>query len=457
MVKKAIQTIERHNMLCVSDVVIVGLSGGADSVALFHLLLEIREKYKLTVVAVHVNHGLRGAEADGDESFCVRLCQKRGVPIEIYKYDIKQISADSGKSEEEAGRKMRYEAFYAAQKKHNAQKIAVAHNRNDQAETVFLRLFRGAGLKGLSGIAPVRDCIIRPLLDVSREEIEAYCTQNELSYRTDSTNKTDCYSRNIVRNRIIPIVRESFNPSIVQTLAQTAEIIRLEDDYLDLLAYEAYEKCVSDNGESLNIKIFSAFDEVIKRRALRIAYLKLDNSLADIELNHVDKILSLLHMQSGKKAVVGKGIVAKRQFDKLILRYTEREALDFSYDLELGCDIYIKEADLWVTVSHIELKNKNNRNNIYTKCFCYDKIIHGLKLRTRLPKDKIRISNVGTKKMKDYLIGKKIEPARRNAFFYLADGDNIIWIIGDNAPNDPKLSTESDGNKFYVQLWEVLK
>lgn len=453
-----LDTIERHTMLSPSDHIIIGLSGGADSVALLGLLLELREKYTLTLSAVHVNHGLRGDEADEDERFCVGLCKKYNIPIELYKYDVGKISSARNITEEEAGREARYAAFYDAKGKLNAQKIAVAHNQNDQAETIFLRLFRGAGLRGLAGIPPVRDCIIRPLIDVRRDKIEEYCSENNLRYRNDHTNYMDIYSRNLVRSKVIPLVEKHFNPAVVRTLSQTAKILRLENDYLDLLAKEAYAKSVTDNGESLNINILSGFDDVIKMRVIRIAYLKLNDSLEDMEYNHVEKVLSLLNMQSGKKIIISNGIVAKKQYNRLVLKYNKKEKLEFSYVLKPNEDIYIKEAGLWATVSKTELKNIISRNNVYTKRIYCDKIKCDIKLRTRLPGDKINILNVGTKKLKDYLIDKKIETDKRNMLFYLADGENILGIVGVGVPdNTESRETDESRENFYVQLWEDKK
>ena len=207
MNKKVTAFIEDNRLLENGDTVIVALSGGADSVTLLHILNSIKELYNLTLRAAHLNHGIRGEEADRDEDFVRKLCESMGVPLDVRREDIPAIAKESGKSEELCGREVRYAFFDALCEQYGA-KIATAHNRDDHAETVLWNLVRGAGLSGLCGIPVRRGGIIRPLLGCSRAQIEAYCAENQLAYVTDSTNLTAAYTRNRIRLEVMPILRQ---------------------------------------------------------------------------------------------------------------------------------------------------------------------------------------------------------------------------------------------------------
>ena len=205
MLDKVITYIEENELIQKKDRIVVGVSGGADSVCLFSVLLELQKKYELELFVVHVHHGIRGEEADKDEQFVENLAKKHQIPYYCFWKNIPVLSKKRGLTEEEAGRIVRYEAFYEVLKKVNATKIAVAHNQNDCAETVLFQLFRGSGLKGMCGIFPKRDEIIRPLLGVDRKAIEAYLMQKGQAYCTDRTNLEEEYTRNKIRLSILPI------------------------------------------------------------------------------------------------------------------------------------------------------------------------------------------------------------------------------------------------------------
>lgn len=207
-------------MLSYGDKIVVGLSGGADSVCLTHALVSLRDSLSLEVEAVHVNHGIRGEEALRDEKFCSDFCKSLGIKLTVFRFDIPLECKKTGESEEECGRRKRYECFKNTAGE-NA-KIATAHNLNDSAETVLLNIVRGTGCKGLCGIPPIRGNIIRPLIMTSRDDIELYCKENSLDFVTDSTNLQNEYKRNVIRNVVFPTLQK-MNPSVLSAFSRLTE------------------------------------------------------------------------------------------------------------------------------------------------------------------------------------------------------------------------------------------
>ena len=227
------QFIKEKNLLKAGDVCIVGVSGGADSICLLTVLAGLREKMELKLYAVHVNHMIRGTEADADESYVAEYCKKLGIPCDCYHIDVPQLAKEQKLAEEEAGRNARYEAFARAADKYGITdyKVAVAHNKNDVAETVLLNMVRGTGIAGMAGIPVKRDRIVRPLLSCTRQEIEAYLEQQEIQYCTDSTNLENDYARNKIRNRVIPALNE-INTQAAAHISQAAAYAAMYDTYV---------------------------------------------------------------------------------------------------------------------------------------------------------------------------------------------------------------------------------
>lgn len=242
-IDKVRETLADLDMITAGDRVYVGLSGGADSVSLLHALRELSAELGFTVAAVHIDHGLRGAESDGDMRFCVELCEKLGIPLELRRLDIAGIKAKH-ESVEECARRARYQAFSEVV---GNDILATAHNLNDNAETVLMNLMRGTGIKGLCGIPPKRGNIIRPLIRCSRAEVEEYCRLNDLTYVTDSTNLSDEYTRNRIRHILLPEMLK-INPSLPETIRRMTETLRSDRDYLEGLADAALESSARGRG-----------------------------------------------------------------------------------------------------------------------------------------------------------------------------------------------------------------
>ena len=234
------EAIEKYKMLNAGDAVTVGLSGGADSCALVHVMFTLREEFGISVSACHINHNLRGAESDSDEAFVRKLCAELGIPLEVYNIDVKG-ALGKHESIEEAARRLRYECFDNARKKFGS-KLATAHTANDNAETVLMNMIRGTGTKGLAGIPPVREYFIRPLILCSRDQTEEYCRMNGIDYVTDSTNLIDDCTRNRIRHKVLPMLRE-FNPSIVEAITRMTAAVADDEAFMFEQSLKYAEEC----------------------------------------------------------------------------------------------------------------------------------------------------------------------------------------------------------------------
>lgn len=457
MINTVLETVKKYNMLNIGDGVVLGVSGGADSVALFHVFLYLKQKYNLKLICVHVNHGIRKEEAIRDQEFVRELCNKLNIPIKVFKGDIPKIAKNLKQTEEEAGRNFRYEMFNKVLKEENFNKIAVAHNLNDQAETVIMRMFRGSGLKGLGGILPVRDNIIRPLINCSRNDIEIFCSNNNISYITDSTNKETDYLRNKIRIDLLPYIQKKFNSNIVATLAKTAEILQEEEKYIYSESLNAYKNCVIKNSYGLEIDLLKLkkYSKNIITRVVRICFENYNSKLYNISSKHVDMVENLINNTSGKKVNLPNSIIAEKIYDTIII-YNNSEELNFLYEIKMGCFEYIKELNYYLSCNNKKI-SKEHFINTCTYIFNYDKINNDIVLRNRKPGDKIYIKKLGgNKKIKNYFIDNKIPRYKRDLIPLLADGNNIILLMHkDGITNDIyKVSNMSYDKKIYIQLWE---
>lgn len=448
-----IQTIEKHRMIKMKDHIIVGVSGGADSICLLHILNSIKNKYMLKLTAVHINHGIRGKEADSDENYVKEFCNKLNINFETFNCKVKDEAKKLGMTEEEAGRYIRYKKFNEVLKKYKADKIAIAHNMNDNAETLLMRLFRGTGIKGLSGISAVRDNIIRPLLYCSREQIEEYCKTNNIKYCNDYTNNIELYTRNKIRIKLIPWIKENFNNNIIALLSKTSLIMSEENAYLDKTAANALKECLyKDKLNELNLSKLKEYDKVIIRRIIRLACIQYNSSLHDISFEHVNMIMELINKDTGKSVNLPKGLMAEKCYDRLILNNEIKKTNEFDYIIEENKTINIKEINKKLLFS----KNIMNdiSDNVYTISFDCDKINTVLHLRNKRPGDKIYLKGInGNKKLKNLFIDLKIPRYERENIPVLASENNILWIMGIKV-SDAYISNDKTKDKIYLQIWE---
>lgn len=467
--QKVREYVRKYDMIENGDMIVIGLSGGADSVCLFLLLCEMARERSLRLAAVHVNHKIR-KEAPLDAEFVSRLCGREKIPFYLVEEDVERLAAKERLSEEEAGRKVRYEAFTKVLDKLGGGKIAVAHNQNDRAETMLFNMFRGTGLPGMAGIRPVRENIIRPLLCVQRAEIEAWLEERGEVWRLDQTNESDAYTRNRIRHRILPEAEKSVCCQASKHLAAEAELLMEADGFIRKMTLAGLERCcVNEDTDTLaGIEICGRVKQrrtagtgkergAVKRIALRVTDLLEEDAFIqkciikeclsylsgggkDITARHVEEVHSLFWGQGGRRAVLPYRIEAVRDFDKVVLRYRV-DSVERSRPKELTVfDMEGKERfageELFVpglgTVRFAVSRDFSHtiEQKTYTKWFDYDKI-KTLVFRTRNPGDYLTINDKFQRKsIKDYMIQEKIPSDVRDGIYLLADGSSVIWVPG---------------------------
>lgn len=455
MFEKAKQTVKKYNLINKKEQIIIGVSGGADSMCLLYFLHSIAESYEIKLLVIHINHGLRGEEADSDEEYVKDVCERLGIPFFAYHISIADEAISRKMTEEEAGRAVRYEIFQNAAKEFNADKIAVAHTMNDNAETMLMNLCRGTGINGLTGISPVRDNIIRPLIAMSRQEVEKTLEELGIEYKTDYTNKSFKYTRNRVRYELIPWLTENMNSSVVNILSKNAAVINEENAFIENAALKAFNECViEDEFTRLDLRRLDALEPVILKRVLRIACRKYNSQLHDISLEHIESIISLMKKQSGKKISLPNNLFVQKNQDSIIIYNQDKKFDGYCYPIKTDGVVYIGEINSYITISHSPTKEFKNCKNICTLELDCDKIKNEIFVRTRRIGDKIYLKGIkGYKKIKNLFIDLKIPSTKRDMIPLIADKNEIISIVG---VRNSDLFVPNDGckNVAYLQLWE---
>ena len=429
MVKKVLKFINENRILKDGDSVILGVSGGADSICMLEILCKLKEKLNLSLCVVHVNHGIRGQAAKNDAIFVEKACADLGVDFLLYNIDVPDIVNKTGMSEEEAGRKERYRIFYSILKQKGADKIAVAHNLNDNSETVLFNLFRGTGIKGLTGIPIKRDSIIRPLLCCSREEIEQYLNDINMSYCTDITNKSTEYTRNKIRLELLPYIKENINKKAEYNIVNAAEKLGDINDYLEQQIGIEYKRCVKENkilSEAWNVH------PAIRNQIIRNLIGHQAGSLKDVTNVHIKQVTDLFGMPVSKKVNLPYDLLAEKDYDGIVIKKNQPviSLQNKSEKILIDNNVIYKDDRIRISMEKEEFDWKNIEKIVYTKWLDYDKI-DKLILRTRREGDYIIIDDKGSKKkLKDYFINEKIPKEKRDNMLLLADGSHIVWIPG---------------------------
>ncbi len=405
-------------MLQNGDCVVCGLSGGADSVCLMLVLTELSDKLGISVEALHVNHSLRGSESDSDEEFCRRLCEKLKIPFRSERCDVKKYAAENGLSDEEAARILRYRIFA---KNSENKKIATAHNADDNLETVILNLARGSALKGLAGIPPVRNNIIRPLLVAERTEIEAFLSLKNQNFVTDSTNLSDDYTRNKIRHKIVPLLKE-INSSVVKTSVESLRALRSENDFIE----DEVNKAVCDCRTGNSFSGLGKYHQVIRRRS--IAKLFSDNSLpySAERLKSADDILLC-----GGKINLSRDIFLLSDGNRLELRKIppRNEHINLSKELVLGENKIFPDKILHCTLDECEnlRKIEDVHKNLTFYSLDYDKIRGRAIVRNRRYGDKIQLCGRKFNSSVKKLINEAVPPEQRSSLHFIEDEAGTIF------------------------------
>ncbi len=491
--EKIKQYINIHGMIAPGDCITVGVSGGADSICMLHLLIRLQKEIPFRLAAVHVNHGIR-AEAGEDAAFVEKLCSRWGIPFYLREVDMAGYAAAHRLSAEEAGRLLRYQAFGEVLGEIRAGdrgRIAVAHNADDRAETMLFHMFRGSGIKGLSSIHPVRETIIRPLLCASREEIEAWLTAQGFNWQEDATNREDIYARNKIRHHILPYAQREICGGAVSHMGELADMLAETESFLTRETDRLYDRYVKEDLErksgghmimenawetdslygeiEIGLAGFRTEDVVMRKRILLRALESITPHRRDITARHIAGLIELTEKEGSKELFLPYGIRAVKEYDTLFLRRREKAATDeidvsarqaaetdgsVSLPEELtdicisgsalapgaaaqfdvpggGFTFILWEAAFLPTASFFYRKEQNIPENRYTKWFDYDKITTSLLLRTRRPGDYLTIDDaLHTQSVKQYMINEKIPKAKRDSMYLLADGAHILWVPG---------------------------
>lgn len=448
---KRIETfIQKYHMLTCGDKVIAGVSGGADSVCLFLMLLELREKIGFDLIAVHVHHGLRGEAADLDQQFVEALCEQHRIPLEIFRVNLESIAKKRKQSLEEAGRMVRREAFDSVCKKYGGNKIALAHHQNDNAETLLWNLSRGTGLDGLGGIRPVNGKFIRPLLCMNRKEIEEYLAKRKQSYCIDETNAGTDYTRNKLRHLVLPILEEQVNSAAVQHMNETMEQIWELQEYMQGQVEAAYQECVQEHFEKacwiqIQQKSFETFPELIKKMVIRKGMEQVGGKKRDLSHKHVDVMMELMNKQVGRTLDLPYEMHAKRNYEGIRLEkqrtysFGEEKKAEIMQEcmseLNIPGETILADRNLKLRCKILEkpknLSIKDIPQKIYTKWFDYGIIKSSLYIRTRQAGDTIVIDEKGhQKKLKNWFVDEKIPKEVRDSQLLLAENNEILWVLG---------------------------
>ena len=427
MVEKVFKFIKENRIFDSGDSVILGVSGGADSICMLTVLCKLKHRLNLKLYVVHVNHGIRGGDALEDENFVKEFCEKENLSFFPYHINVPEIVKKTGMSEEEAGRRERYRIFYELANELKADKIAVAHNLNDNSETILFNMFRGTGIKGMTGIPVQRDKIVRPLLCVTRAEIEAYLDSLNISYCMDITNKSTEYTRNKIRLELLPYIKENINKKAEYNIVNAAEKLSEINDYMEQQVDAEYKKYVKGN---LILNEGEFLHPAVKNQVIRRVIENQAGCLKDIMDVHVRDVATLFKGQVSKKINLPYNLIAVKEYDGVIIKKAENKQQYFKEKVLIDKGRIFKDDTVEIVSENNGFNRENIKELVYTKWLDYDKI-DKLILRTRAKGDYIVIDDNGRKKkLKEYFINEKIKKEDRDTMPLLADGNHIVWIPG---------------------------
>lgn len=460
LMEKVKRTIEKNGLIKRGDRIVLGVSGGPDSVCLLSVLNDLAAGWELLLYVVHINHCLRGEDADGDQYYTEELCRKLDIPFHVFRHDVNALSAEWKVTTEEAGRRVRYEAFEKIRKEIGGRagadaagaKIAVAHNMNDQAETLLMRIIRGTGTEGLAGMEYSRDgIIIRPLLDVTREEIEEYCRELNLEPRIDHSNMEPLYTRNRLRLELLPLIKNEYNENIIPVLSRLARIAREDKDYFQT-QLEKIKGLVRHDTDSALYKIkreeYAKLHPALGKRLLAASFKEM-GLVQDMTAVHLDGADNLMRWgktgdridfpwKYGLRLEYEDGVLY-RWNDKTNGGGTASHRKEFSYSLKINDTIKIPELNATLR-SKLLKAGQDKETHDGTVAADYLSVclnISGVRkpdsivVRNRRPGDYIVLSGMkGRKKLQDYFTDKKIHKEERDLIPLVCIGGEVLWIIG---------------------------
>lgn len=432
-------TIEKYKMISPGDSVLAGVSGGPDSVALLHLLNRLKEELKFSLFAAHLNHMFRGEEADSDARLVKNLAGQWQLPFLTERFDVPEYLKKSGLSPQQGAREVRYRFFEENAARLGANRVALGHHADDQAETVLMNLVRGAGIAGLSGIPPAREGVyIRPLLNARRKEIELYCHTVGIPYRLDCSNQKKVYLRNRVRLELIPLLEEKYNPAVVDSLNRLASIVRDEDEYLEGHARNALKDILISREEgkiTLSIERMDHYPAAIKRRVIRAAYRELAGHGRPPAFEHVDRVLEMGLGGSYRGTIELPGgilLIKRYRLMEMINIKSPPPVTDYLYTLKVPGFTGIPEISRGILAEILEAEAADpHRLPSEEALLDLDRLDGPLYVRRRRDGDVFSpLGMAGKIKLKKFFIGLKVPREQRDAIPIVTCGNDIVWVAG---------------------------
>jgi tRNA(Ile)-lysidine synthase len=449
LVRKAGRTIHENSMLAYGSRILVGVSGGPDSVALLHVLIELAETFGYEVGVAHLNHGMRGESANRDADFVESLAKKRNVPYCGERIDLFEICKHTGKGLEEAGRDARYEFFGKTADRFGYDRIAVGHHLEDDAELILMNIIRGSGPTGMAGIAPVRGRIVRPLIDCSRGEIMSFLRSEKIEYVHDRTNDDTRFHRNHVRHYLIPAL-ERYNPRVVENLHRLGRISALENEWAEGLVAPVFDGAAAarENGRLvIDISRITACHPAVKRRVVRKAVFEVKGDLKRIGFGHIDAVMDLIHKAdpSGQLDLpdriqvmrIGDHLVFTAETSPLRRSGIDGRSSRLEYEYEVTEEqaasglIRIEETGAQILFNRLPMEHIHDFPAGDAAAFDWDTLQFPLSMRSMRPGDRFTpLGMSGTQKLKDFFINNKVPADKRGRIPVLTSGGQVVWITG---------------------------
>jgi len=444
LTNKVTATIKKYSMLSGKEKILIGLSGGPDSVCLLNVLNNLKNKFMLDLYTVYIDHGLRPEETPEETEFCKKLCAGLSIPFTTKVIDVKTYSKEQGLIKQEAARELRYRIFEETAYEIKAHKIALGHTADDQLETFFMRFFRGSGPTGLSGIPPVRGNIIRPLIEIERMEIEEFLHEQKINYITDSSNLKKDYLRNRIRLAFIPEIKK-INPHIAQTVSRTMEILREEEKYFELIITKTLMKLIcrkTDFRMELFLTPLEAMDKVILRRVLRRA-VDAAKGLRGMEFIHIEGIIDLIKQgRQGDRIYLPRGLRVIKNYSTLVIT-SEIPLRLGTFTLNVPGEVVLKESRAVIKASVVD-KVESYGDGKTMAVFDADKTGTVLTVRSREHGDFFYPIGFGKrKKLQDYFVDEKVPRDERDSIPIVVSGNDIVWVTGFRGDERFKVSDET--------------
>ena len=446
LISKVKATLKKHRLLKSGDRILVSVSGGPDSVALSSILVGLRDKFKWDLQIAHINHKLRGKESDKDLEFVKKLAAKYESQFHSNSFDTRRFAREHKLSLEDAARQIRYEFLEKTANKIKADKIALGHTQDDQAETVLMRLFRGSGILGLSGIPIKRGKFIRPLLETSREEVLKYLKEKKLPYRIDKSNLTDKFLRNKIRHKLLPWVKKEINPEIISTLSRTAAILNEIKQFLDKEIEKRFKNLskTSKGKILLDLQKFYSLDNVLKRNLVRYSWTNLTAEIYPLEFKQVDRVLDLVETsQVGKRVNLKNGYWAELNSKHLVVfkKQPNKYKISIKFPGEFKLNGYNLKAQIIERKKLPEKIRTKSENQAYLD---WEKLKTPFNLRCYLQGDKFRpLGMKGNKKLSDFFTDSKIPRHQREETLLLTSKGKIAWIVGQRISDEFKITNKT--------------